>query len=119
MKYVAWYLLDSLIIALTYGFTILIGPWAWWPAMLIIGSRQLAYGEIGHMATHRSIGLGKFGSKVMAWVTLGPLGIDPDRFRDFHMAHHRYVGHPQLDPEVEIQHLFQERWRTPPDRSTP
>lgn len=85
-------------------------PWAIVPAWIVIGSRQQALGELGHMAAHRLVGLPARGSDGMARLCLGLLGLSLPRFRAFHLSHHRHVGDPELDPEVALQMRFRSRW---------
>lgn len=108
MNYPARMALDWALISCAMLLANMLGPWAWWPAAIVVGSRQMALGEIGHMATHRLCKTAN--DDLFAWAAFLPLGIDPAKYRAFHMAHHRHVGDPDKDPEVAVQRRFFAGW---------
>lgn len=111
MVYPARLALDWVLIIAAFAAVMVFGGWMIVPALFVIGSRQHAAGEVGHIASHRAVGLGPRASDWLARAAFAPLAIDLAKYRSFHLAHHRAVGVPALDPEVAIQILFAERWR--------
>lgn len=106
MNYQARLVFDWLLILATLIAADLLGPWAWWPAALVIGSRQHAIGETGHMAMHG-------GRKWLCRLAFLPLGISPEKYQRFHLAHHRHLGVRGRDPEIAVYAKWPERWAKP------
>lgn len=96
----------SLIVALMAAATTL-GPWSWLPVAWLVGTRQHALAVIGHMGSHRLCGPG---SELLAWLCFAPMGGDMRRYRSAHLAHHRAIGVPGIDPEVAVATQFRARW---------
>jgi len=77
-----------------------------WLAALVVGSRQHALGVLGHWALHRLMPA----NTLAQWVCLAPMGIDPQKMKRSHWAHHRAISDPVTDPEVSVVRRFPERW---------
>lgn len=106
MNYPARLALDWLLIVATLALADWLGPWSWWPALIVIGSRQQAIGEIGHMAMHNR-------RPWLCHIAFGGIGVSRKKYTRFHMPHHRHLGDRELDPEVAVQEMFWDRWVKP------
>lgn len=81
--------------------------WMVYPAILVVGTRQHALGVIGHWAMH---GLTPH-PKATMWLCFAPLAIDPRVYEASHRLHHKYLGDPTRDPEVEWQTTHSKGWK--------
>ena len=72
----------------------------WWVAVLPLGVAQVFLFTLMHECTHRTPfrrpWLSDWAGRVAGVVLLLPF----ERFRYFHLAHHRHVGDPDRDPEL-------------------
>jgi len=78
--------------------------WGWLavpPALLIIGNRQRALGNLMHDAAHGSFGANRSQADVIAQFCLfRPMCNDLALYRAEHFAHHRRLGVPGHDPDL-------------------
>ena len=76
------------------------GPWLVPLAVLVIGNRQRALGNILHDAGHRNLSRRRRVNDGIATLFLAPLLFaDIRRYRDLHARHHRHLGDDQRDPD--------------------
>lgn len=79
--------------------TVITGGWLWAPvAVTVIGSRQRALGNLLHDAAHGNLWRARHPRRV-EWVLAAPLFEQFRRYRGVHVAHHRYLGIPEKDPD--------------------
>lgn len=80
--------------AVTFG-------WAAMPvALLVIGNRQRALGNLLHDASHWSFDGNRRRSRILANLLLcWPLWVSVALYRDEHGRHHRHLGDPARDPD--------------------
>ncbi len=91
---------DWLLIALAAVATSKFG-WAALPfALLLIGNRQRALGNLLHDASHWSLYGKRRQSELLANLLFcWPLGVSMTVYRDEHESHHRFLGDPARDPD--------------------
>ena len=98
----AWLALagDWLLIALATLATLRFG-WAAAPfAVLVIGNRQRALGNILHDASHRGLAAHPRHAVILANLLFcWPLWVSMAIYRDEHKRHHRFLGEPARDPD--------------------
>lgn len=92
--------LDAVAICLATALVVVAGWW-WAPlAVLVIGNRQRALGNMLHDAAHRTI---HRTSRINDWFggsLLGPMiFVDLPHYRKAHFRHHMRLGQPQTDPD--------------------
>lgn len=76
------------------------GPWLVPVAVLLIGNRQRALGNILHDAGHRNLSRRRGVNDGIATLFLAPLLFaDIRRYRDLHARHHRHLGDDARDPD--------------------
>jgi fatty acid desaturase len=77
--------------------------WGWWAvpaALLIMGNRQRALGNVLHDCSHRNISRRAQVNDLIARTLVAPLLFaDFEHYRKTHLAHHMHLGHPQHDPD--------------------
>ncbi len=106
--------LELLTIAAVILLADFIGWWAVWPAAVLIGTRVHALLILGHIGAHRKHGYSvKVGDFLTRWFVMGVTGMDLDRYRSQHFPHHKFIGQPGKDPEIEVVEKFNERWAGP------
>lgn len=76
-----------------------------WPvlipvSMLVIGSRQQALGILGHEVTHKTVPIPDWLCNLLC---MWPILASVQGYRDFHLPHHRHLGHPHWDPELPLK----------------
>lgn len=76
-------------------------------SILIIGNRIHALSILGHDGAHqlvcrRNRFLNDLITNIMVF---WPLGVDIQKYRKFHFAHHRHSGDPDKDPEMFLKQL--------------
>lgn len=92
---------DWSLIAVAMGAAIGYGWIAVAPALLVIGNRQRALGNILHDASHRSFDIHRRRSTLLADLLFClPLWVSMPIYRDEHNRHHRYLGDPASDPDL-------------------
>lgn len=92
------------LIGATLALAAQIGPVAWFPATLVIGTRLHALGIIGHWAMHGIL------ARWIMWAGFVPLAIDPRVYRYTHSLHHAYLGEAGGDPEHGVVSKYHRRW---------
>lgn len=92
---VDWALIAVAVIAVrTFGVYAII------PALLLVGNRQRALGNLLHEASHRNLMRDTRKNDLLARIAITPaMLIDLDRYRRDHMLHHRYLGSAIDDPD--------------------
>lgn len=76
------------------------GMWAVVPALLILGNRQRALGNVLHDLSHRNVSRRAKVNDLLARGFVAPvLFADFETYRKTHLAHHMHLGHPQNDPD--------------------
>jgi fatty acid desaturase len=88
---------EYLIIAATMVLALWINhPVAWVTAWVVVGLCQHGLLVIGHMAAHKLV---DGNPRLIHFLGMGMMGIDWQKYRDFHFAHHRNLGRREADPE--------------------
>lgn len=100
---------DILLVSILFYLAYISSLWLLWPIAILIGIVQHALGEIGHLASHKEAG--KY-STLLATIIFTSLGLDLEKYKRFHFAHHRYLG-SNKDPEVDIVRKFKNNWTEP------
>lgn len=77
------------------------GP-AWAPAaLLVVGNRQRALGNLLHDASHGCLGRDRRRADAIGcWLLYWPLWNSPELYRQDHFAHHRLLGAAGRDPDL-------------------
>jgi fatty acid desaturase len=69
-------------------------------AVIVLGSRQHAFGVYGHEVAHRMVGLPRLASDILGnLLCYYPINISLSGYRKFHLDHHFHLGHDVKDPE--------------------
>lgn len=105
-KLYLYFLFDWCLIIGLFVLALNVSYWFWPLIAIAIGIIQHAIGEIGHNATH-------YKQNILAKLCFWPLCISLLVYRKFHFAHHRWLGIPDKDPEVQIVYRFKDRWTEP------
>src|SRR5690348_3630924 len=88
--------------------------WMFLPATLLIGSRQHALVVLGHEGGHYLITRDKAVNDLLTTILcLTPMLIPLDGYRSFHQTHHRALGEPTIDPELEHKERFRPAYDPP------
>lgn len=99
-----------------HGWVVILGAmalFAWWPnpltflaAVMLIGARQLGIAILMHDAAHgllfASRGLNEW---VGRWLCAFPVATDLDRYRPYHLKHHRFTQQAE-DPDLQLSAPF-------------
>jgi fatty acid desaturase len=81
--------------ALGYGWVAVL------PALLVIGNRQRALGNLLHDASHRSFDVHRRRAALLAnLIFCWPLWVSMPLYREDHNRHHKYLGDPGRDPDL-------------------
>lgn len=92
--------LDWALIALAAGGVMALGWWMVVPALLVIGNRQRALGNLLHDASHWSLDGERPRAHLLANLLLcWPLWVSLAIYRDEHNRHHKFLGDPARDPD--------------------
>lgn len=110
MIWIGRFVLNWIIIATLFYLASKVHFVFWWVIALVIGSRQHALIEVGHMASHRLVFRNKF-DDYLARASFYPVMLDLFSYRKFHLNHHKYLGVEGKDPEVALQKRFSHRWQ--------
>ncbi len=81
-------------------------------AVLLIGTRQHALAVLGHDGSHKTITKTKWLNDLLAKICFLPFGINLNKYRAFHLTHHRFLG-TSLDPELSLKAQNQKVWQLP------
>jgi len=82
--------------------TIIIGPWAWIPAVLLMGRAHAQYASLMHEAAHRLLFRNKRANDFVGrWLIGYPSFTNTDAYRRVHMAHHREEFGPD-EPDIPL-----------------
>ncbi|MCB1725693.1 MAG: fatty acid desaturase [Gammaproteobacteria bacterium] len=68
-------------------------------AVLLIGNRQRALGNLLHDASHWNLENRRRRAWIVNLLLCWPLWVSMSLYRDEHTRHHRYLGDPQRDPD--------------------
>lgn len=98
--------LDYAIVAILFAVAYFTTPWLWPFVAVALGVMQHAIGELGHQAAHSKQ---NWAARLAFW----PIGLSVVVYKQFHFAHHRWLGEPGKDPEVAIVQKFKKRWTEP------
>lgn len=81
-------------------------------AVVLIGNRQRALGNLLHDASHGSFdGRGRRGSFLANALLCWPLWISMRVYRQDHLAHHRYLSDPTKDPDyIHDERMLSRSW---------
>jgi fatty acid desaturase len=83
------------------------------PAVLVIGNRQRALGNLLHDAAHGSFGRNRCRADLIArWLLFRPMWTSLELYRREHFAHHRLLGAPAHD--VDLIHREEDMARSWP-----
>jgi fatty acid desaturase len=90
--------------------------WGWWAvpaALLIIGNRQRALGNVLHDLAHRNVSRRAQANDFIAHSFVAPLLFaDFEQYRKTHLAHHMHLGDPKHDPDyMHSAGSVKNRWR--------
>ena len=81
---------------------IIIGPWAWIPAVLLMGRAHAQYASLMHEAAHRLLFRNKRANDFVGrWLIGYPAFTNTDAYRRVHMAHHREEFGPD-EPDIPL-----------------
>lgn len=73
--------------------------WSWFMASLILGGRQLGLAILMHDCAHGSLFKSQALNKILGrWLCAAPVMADMDRYRTYHLEHHRTAG-STYDPD--------------------
>lgn len=82
-----------------------VSAWLVVPAAFLIGSRQHAFGILGHEGGHRLIAKNRWLNDLLGVACFMPLLLSFPQYRGFHLAHHSHLG-TELDPEVQLRKVM-------------
>lgn len=92
--------------------------WVWGLCFVAMGCLQNAIITWTHEASHSNLHRNKKLNDLLAdFLLAGPAGISVDQYRWHHVAHHKYLGHPEKEVELVAWlclrggHLFSEIFR--------
>ncbi len=75
-------------------------------AVAVIGARQLGLAILLHDAAHAALHPNQnVNDGVARWLCGAPVGADLDRYRPYHLSHHRFVQQPE-DPDLPLSRPF-------------
>ncbi|MFM7095615.1 MAG: fatty acid desaturase family protein, partial [Actinomycetota bacterium] len=81
---------------------IIVGPWAWLPAVLLMGRAHAQFASLMHEAAHRLLFRSKRANDFVGrWLIGYPAFTNTDAYRRVHMAHHREEFGPD-EPDVPL-----------------
>lgn len=96
----------ALIIAAGALFIVWPNPLTYIVAVMIIGARQLGLAILMHDAAHGALSPNqKLNDWIGQWLCAGPVGADLDRYRPYHLQHHRFTEQPE-DPDLGLSRPF-------------
>ncbi|HSI51860.1 MAG TPA: fatty acid desaturase [Ideonella sp.] len=76
-------------------------PWTSSLALLVLGNRQRALGNILHDAAHRNLMRDQVLNDLVTWALIAPLlFVSLPRYRDLHFRHHLDLGAKGADPDL-------------------
>ena len=108
-RWLMWCGIEWAVIAITMALTWR-WPWLLPLAVIVIGSRQHALAVLGHEGAHHLIdGYRPSNDALAQALCFWPLGGCVQAFREFHLAHHAFVGTPD-DPEIEEMRRRPDVW---------
>jgi len=94
-------LLDWTLVVLAVAAVHVAGAVALLPALVLIGNRQRALGNLLHDAAHRNLSDSLRLNDALARLFVAPaLFADLQRYRIDHERHHAALGHPEHDPDL-------------------
>jgi len=92
---------DWLAIFSAFAAVLAVGPLAAPLAIIVIGNRQRALGNLMHDAAHGSFGRERCRADGIArWLLFRPMWNSLELYRREHFAHHRLLGAPGHDPDL-------------------
>jgi len=81
---------------------IIVGPWAWLPAILLMGRAHAQFASLMHEAAHRLLFRNKRANDFVGrWLIGYPAFTNTDAYRRVHMAHHREEFGPD-EPDIPL-----------------
>lgn len=104
--------IDWLVIFISAWATFRIG-WAISPlALVVVGNRQRALGNLLHEASHGNLSTNRQVNDRLAHLLLAaPLLTNLSVYRDQHGRHHAWLGDPERDPDILLQFTHEgDRW---------
>lgn len=94
---------DCILVGMVIAAVLEWGLWVVPVALLVIGNRQRALGNILHDAGHRNLSRHRRLNESIAILWLAPLLFaDIRHYRDQHARHHRHLGDRQRDPDYLV-----------------
>jgi fatty acid desaturase len=76
-------------------------PWAWPIALLVLGNRQRALGNILHDAAHRNLTRSRLLNDLVTRALIAPLlFVSLSHYRELHFRHHLDLGGQGADPDL-------------------
>jgi fatty acid desaturase len=84
------------------GVAIALGPWAWLPAIILMGRAHAQFASLMHEAAHRLLFRNKRANDFVGrWLIGYPAFTNTDAYRRVHMAHHREEFGPD-EPDIPL-----------------
>lgn len=84
------------------GLAVLLGPWSWLPAVVLMGRAHAQFASLMHEAAHRLLFRSKsLNDFVGRWLVGYPAFTNTDAYRRGHMAHHREEFGPN-EPDIPL-----------------
>jgi fatty acid desaturase len=87
-------------------FIIFPNPLTYVLAVMIIGARQLGIAILMHDAAHGALlPNAKWNDRIATWLCAAPTGGSVERYRAYHLMHHKYTEQPE-DPDLPLSRPF-------------
>lgn len=88
------------------------GLWSAPAAVVLIGNRQRALGNLLHDAAHRNLAYSNIVNDTLAHLFVAPALFNSlTLYRERHARHHAWLGDPMRDPDyISVQHYPGDRW---------
>lgn len=88
--------------AVVVWLAVVLGPWSWLPAIVLVGRAHAQFASLMHEAAHRMLFRNKaVNDFVGRWIVGYPAFTNTDAYRRGHMAHHREEFGPN-EPDVPL-----------------
>jgi fatty acid desaturase len=103
---------DWAVIAIATWTAYRVGNWATLPAIVVIGNRQRALGNLLHESSHQNLSPHSRINDMMAQLLLAaPLFVNLTLYRRQHARHHAWLGQPSHDPDfIACKANKNDRW---------
>ncbi len=99
--------LDWLIICISIYIGITV-PFLFVICLLVVGSRQRGLSNLIHDSSHWNLTRNKKINDIVADIFGGFVMLSPVKlYRKSHLLHHKYLGHPELDPDLKMHSRYE------------